>query len=237
MEIYIPNDMKKIELLRELQKYPLFTFNDFVRITKDKLSYAKNRIYRLKREGLVFGIERGKYTVHDDPMIFSTYIVLPSYISYWTALRYYNLTEQLPREIMIATSRIKSDIVFQGTRISFTKTKDVWGYEKERYMDFDIFVAEKEKAVIDCMTAKNAPFDEVTKAVERGDLDMKKLIAYALKTGNMTIAKRLGYLLEELGIDAKDLQENIDRNYVPLDWSFAKNGEKNRKWRIIDNRK
>lgn len=229
--------MKKISLLRNLAEYPLFTFNDFIRITKTSPGYAKNRIYRLRKEGLVFKIERGKYTLHDDPMVFSTYIVLPSYISYWTALRYYDLTEQLPREIMIATSRVKKDIVFQGVRISFTKTGDVWGYKKHRYMDSDIFMAEKEKAVIDCMTARNIPLDEVVKAVKSRELDSERLINYALKTRNKAVAKRLGYLLEKQGLSAEKLQENIDKNYTFLDWGFKRKGDKDKRWRVIVNRR
>lgn len=228
--------MKKIEIIRILERYPLFTLNDFVRITRKTSEYARTYLYRLKKEGLVFQIERGKYTIFDDPMISSSHIVIPSYISFWTAFRFYNFTEQLPIDIMIASSKPKKTIEFQGTKIRFFKTKHIWGYKKQRYIDFDIFVAEKEKCIIDSILLKNVPFDEIVKAIRTKDFDSKKLADYAIKTKNRSLMKRLGYLMESFDFEADKLTKQLDENYILLDWSGIKKGKRNKKWRIIANR-
>lgn len=229
--------MKKIILVKSLEEYPLFTFNEFVRITGKSSEYARTYLYRLKKEGLIFRIEKGKYTVHDDPLIFSSGIAVPSYISFWTAIRFYGFTEQLPKDIMLASPKPKETITFRGTKIRFFKTKHIWGYKKERYGNFDIFVAEKEKCIIDSMLLKNTPFDEIAKAVMTRDFDEKKLAEYAIKTKNKSLIKRLGYMMESYGLNAEELAGHLDNNYVLLDWSGAKKGAKNKKWKIIENRR
>ena len=99
------NRIKRIHLIKELEKYPLFTLKDLKEIINKGNEYSKLVLHRLKKDNLIFKIERNKYTIHNDPLIFLSSIVWPSYISCWTALRYYNLTEQLPQVFFVVTTR------------------------------------------------------------------------------------------------------------------------------------
>lgn len=229
--------MKKIEIIRELEKRPLFTFNEFVRMIAKTQKYARTYLYRLKKENHIFQVERGKYTVFDDPMIVSSHIMVPSYISFWTAIRFHNLTEQLPVDIMIAVPKSKKAIEFQGVKLRFFKMKHMWGYKKQRYRDFDIFVAEKEKCIVDSLLLKNTPFDEIAKAVKTKDFDARKLAEYGIKAGNKSLMKRLGYLMENFELETEKLARHLDNNYILLDWSGTEKGKKDKKWKIIVNRR
>jgi len=229
--------MNKIKLLKTLKTYPLFTFNDFIRIIRKNREYASTLLYRLRKEDLIYKIERGKYTLHDDPLIFASYIQIPSYISFWTASRFYDFTEQLPRDITIASAKPKREINFLGTKIKFIKMKNFFGYKKERYMNFNIFIAEKEKVVIDCLLTKSVPLDEVVKAIKTKELSINKLVKYAIKIKNKALIKRLGYLLEKSGYECRRLEKYTDINYIPLDPAFKVKGKKNKNWKIIVNRK
>ncbi len=51
--------MNKIRLVKELEKHPMFTFNEFVRMGGKGVKYSRTYLYRLKKEGLIFQIERG----------------------------------------------------------------------------------------------------------------------------------------------------------------------------------
>ena len=230
--------IEKIELLKKLENHPLFTFNDFVRITGITPKYARTLLYRLKKEKLIFSVMKGKYTLHDDPMIFASYIFVPSYISFWTALRFYDLTEQLPIEIMLATPVYRKTIKFMDTPITFTRIKEFWGYKKTKYGKFDIFIAEKEKCIIDSLLAKKVPLDEIFNALQTGDVNIEKLIEFAVKTENKSLMKRLGYMLEIYGTDASELEREVhsDRNYIALDWNLPRRGKINTKWKLIINR-
>jgi len=227
--------MKTIALSGALRKYPLFTINDLARLLRKDEKYVKVVAYRLMKDGIIKQVERGKYTIHDDAIEFASYIAVPSYISFWTALKFYGLTEQLPEQVMIAIPRSKKSIMFNGIIISFTNLKQFWGYSKIRYGAFDIMMAEKEKAIIDCLLAKNTPFDEVAKAIESDELDYNKLIAYTKRAGNTSAAKRIGYLMETYGKDSSELLEMLDFNYIRLNWSARISGQKNKKWKLIVN--
>ena len=227
--------MKKIELIRMLEKYPLFTFNEFVRITGKGVKYCRTHIYRLKKEKLVFEIEKGKYTAHENPLLFASFISFPSYISFWTALRFYNLTDQLPLNIMVASKKLRKEINFFDTKIKFYKIKHFWGYKKVRYEKFDIFIAEPEKCLVDSILMKLVPLNEIAKAIGSKEINLEKLKEFAIKTKNKSLIKRLGFLIEQSGARADELLKYIDYNYIILDVFQKKKGEKNKKWRIINN--
>lgn len=214
---------------------PLFTINDLSRITGKGDSYVKTLAYRLGKRGLIKHIERGKYTLHEDVIRFASHIATPSYISFWTALKIYGLTEQLPLGAMIAVARPKKEISFSGQKITFTKTSRFWGYGKMRYRDFDIFIADREKAVIDCLLAKNTPFDEAAKAILAKGLEYEKLMDYVQKAKNSSLAKRVGFLAEKAGLDASSMLHLADSNYIPLNWELKAKGRKDFRWKIIIN--
>ncbi len=232
--------MKKIALVRELEKYPVFTLATLRRIIKKDRNYAKLVIHRLKDEGLVLKIERNRYTVHKDPILVASNIVWPSYLSFWTALRYHNLTEQLPQNIFVITPRARKNrnIEFMGTRMSFVKVgpKYFFGFAKEPCRNFTILVARPEKALVDSALFRKISFSEISEIV-RENLDRispELIVQYCLKTKNNALIKRFGFLLETLGADFPE-KADINPNYIPLDYAMPKEGKKNKKWRIIEN--
>ena len=229
--------MKTIDLMKILQNYPLFTENDVAKIIKKKPEYIKTLLYRMKKRELIYRVERGKYTIYDDVFIFSSYISVPSYISLWSAIRYYNLTEQMPKIIFIMVPKSRKKLKFQNIPIEFVKTKYFFGYKREYHAGFEIFIAEPEKAIVDSLLSKKVPLDEITKAIKVKTLNIEKLITYAIKTKNKSLMKRLGFILEENRLKHQRLIRFIDNNYTILDPILKRKGKANKKWRIIDNRK
>jgi len=229
--------MKTINLLKILQKYAIFTENDVAKIVKKKPQYVKTLVYRLNKQKMVNKIERGKYTLNDDVLIFSSYIMTPSYIGLWSAIRYYNLTEQMPKTIFVMVPRSRSSLRYKNILIEFVKTKYFFGYKKENYRGFEIFMAEPEKAIIDSLISKKVPLDEIISSIKNKSIDTKKLINYAIKTKNKSLIKRLGFILEENKYNLQKRLKFVDNNYVVLDTALEKKGKLIKKWRIIDNRK
>jgi len=234
--------MKKIKLLKELEKYPVFNLKTIKELTKKENSYAKLLIFRLKKEGLIFDIEKNKYSLHEDPLIIASNLIWPCYLSFWTALRYYNLTEQLPKDIFVITTRArkKNQLEFRRTKIRFIKInpKYFFGFKKERYAGFDIFIAEPEKAVIDSALFKKISFSEIASILKENinDLNAEKLIDCLLKIRKKTLIKRFGFLLDSLGKDFFGrLKDYAYGQYIKLDYALPKRGIKNKKWKIIEN--
>ena len=234
--------MKRINLIRKLERYTVFNLKTLKQIIEKDNNYAKLVLYRLKNDKLIFEIEKNKYTVNKDPNIVASNIIWPCYISFWSALRYYNITEQLPHIINVITTRTrkKKEINFRGTKIIFTKIKPKYffGYRKERYHDFNIFIADKEKALIDSALFKKISFSEICSTVKGSidDIDKDLLVSYLIKIGNKALIKRFGFLLDKSGVSRyKKLKKFIDYKYIPLDYALKAKGEKNKQWKVIDN--
>lgn len=234
--------MKKIFLIKELEKYPVFTLKTVREIIEKNRDYAKLVVYRLKKDKIILEIERNKYTLQRDPLIVAGNILWPSYISCWSALRFHNLTEQLPQvtSVMTTRARRKREIIFGNTRIVFTKIKPEYffGYRKERYSNFDIFIAEKEKALIDSVLFKKISFSEIADIIGDNlqDINVNLLIDYLIKIKNKAMIKRFGFLLENLGIDTYDrFKEFLNYRYIPLDYAMTAEGKRDKKWRVVKN--
>lgn len=221
--------MNTILLLKQLDLYPIFTEKDILKITKTTKKYARTLLSRLVKKGYVYRIERGKYSLYDDPLVFSSHLAKSSYLSLWTALRYHNLTQQQPQNVFVMVKFPKRKITLSNTTINFIATKHFWGYKTERYRDFDIFVAEPEKNIIDCLLAR-LPLEYVIEAIELNQ-NPKKIAEYAKKTKNISLIKRLGYLLEKHKNSSYGLKP-LDYNYILLN-SAKRKGKKNKKWRLI----
>lgn len=219
------------EITKWAEERPLFTFKDAERNFEHDKKYLKVKLHRLVEKNKLKRIEKGKYTVHQDPVIYASHIETPSFLSLWTALRYYNLTTQQPTKIQVVTSRSKKDL----ENIEFHSTKKIFGYKKKMYKGFPVFIADKERLLIDCLRYRTVPVDELQELL--GEIDPEKTIGYTLNLKSKALNKRIGYLLEEkrpgeTEEKLEELHQDIDRNYTPLDLSKPSEGRKNSKWRI-----
>lgn len=225
--------LSTLQLVERLKAKPLFTLNQFCLLTGHPRKYAAVLLHRLAKRGILFRIERGKYTAHDDPLLFSSHIVQPSYLSLWTALSFHGLTTQLPRDVFVAAKSRPRKLKFRETTIAFIRAEP-WGFQKRGYRGMDIFVAEPEKLLIDILATGIVPFSEMEELL--AGIDAEKAVAYALRTGNRSLMKRVGFLLEERGYAADKLLSYLDRNLVALVKGGKRKGHVNPKWRLLDNR-
>ena len=221
---------KEYELIEKINKsgIALFSAGDITKLLGWEKKTAYKIINNLKRKDVILGVT-GRYFISSlfgqhDPLSIASQIAWPAYISFWTALNYYKLTEQLPLTIFVVTTKQKRDLKFESNRIKFVRiSKDrFFGYRK---VD-DTVIAEKEKALIDSLLLPrySGGVREISKCLKNswGELDKKILVEYALRMKNKSLLKRLGYLIEtgNLGMDEKlieKLQENIGRGYSKLD--------------------
>lgn len=149
----------------------------------------------LAGDGYLKRAERGVYYTKDaNEYEAASRILFPSYISLVSALRFHNLTEQIPRRIYVVGIRQHKAIAdLNGYIVEFSKAKKelMYGYGK---VD-GVFVADPEKAVID-MLYFNRFTGYAEEAVESGKLDRAKLERYALQSGIASIVKKIGAMLD-----------------------------------------
>ena len=229
----------RVELLRELANQTVFSTAQFRALTGETEASARVHLMRLRRSGEVHSLWRDRFTVHDDPWLVASHIVWPSYISLWSAFRHHGMTTQVPGAVWVVTSARAHDTDLGGREIRFvtTKPKAMFGYRKEWYRGFEVFIAEPEKAIIDALLLRRLPFWAVREALQvPRAIRRDRLVGMARRTGNGAVAKRVGYLLEESGYGALDrLRDLVHRDWTLLDWAMPASGRRDARWRLVVN--
>lgn len=230
--------MKPKELIEYLKTNNLyvFTFLDIQRAVANK-SYAKIFVHRMINSKLIERIKKGVYALNEaDLEVVATSISYPSYISFLNALSFRNTIDQIPVDIDVVTYKYQKSLTFRGTKINFIKFKHdlIWGYAREN-LNGVAFIAETEKAILDSLYLHRFPLRHVDEAIKQANIE--KLVDYTIKFSIPSVAKRIGYLLDEHGFDFYERLSNmIKGKYVYLSLVKSRKGKKIKKWLIIDNR-
>jgi predicted transcriptional regulator of viral defense system len=220
--------MYETELVDKLSKMPLFSLADVSQIVKSR-EYAKVVIRRMVKNEEVKRIKRDAYTFHEDPILVSTFLVKPSYVSSVSSLYLHKKITQIPNEVFCFTNNLPKKFFFV-VPINFFHTDFFFGFELEKYGEFEILVATDEKAIID--SVGKVPLSVVEEAFE--DLKIDRIIGYLKKIGKSSFAKRIGFLLERNGYDVyHELKGLIKGNYISLDPLIKSHKRKNRKWKVF----
>jgi predicted transcriptional regulator of viral defense system len=230
----------------------VFTFSEAKEVLGISNRKLSNLLYRLAESRWLEHIERGRYIFlpleagpeadyATNPLIIARKLISPYYIGFATALNYHGMTEQVSRITYIAGVKPKKAMKFHEEEYKFVKLakKRFFGFRDEWLGNMKFNLSDKEKTVIDCLFMPEY-CGGITEAVKafKGELDYGKLYDYSLRMEDVGVLKRLGYILDALEIghetEAK-LSEKVGGGFALLDPSGRKNGNINRKWRIIEN--
>lgn len=218
-----------VELLDWAEERPLFTVTEAARATGMNRASLREKLSRLARRDELTRVERGKYTVHDDPVIYATYVETPSFLSLWSGLRFYDLTAQQPTRAQVIAATGRDDL----PGVEFFVSSDMFGFGRRRYAAFEVFVADEERLLVDCLARRQVPVSELVGLVE--SVDVERAEECAARFGRNSVRKRVGYLVEAIRGETVDALRVSDRNYPLLDLSGPENGEKDASWRLTVN--
>lgn len=227
----------------------IFTADEAKAILHGKKPSVIKLLHDLTKKRWLFRLSKGKYLIlpleagaepqfTEHEFVIASKLIFPYYLSYWSALNYYGLTEQVSKTIFIATTKRRQEKEIKGLKFKFTTLdkRKFFGFKKIMLNRHAVNIAEREKAIIDCLDLPRNCGDitEAVKAVSeaREELDFKKLVAYGKRMHKAAILNRLGYILELWGIEANFLP---GRYYVLLDPTNKKTRSYNKKWKIIEN--
>lgn len=243
--------ISSLSTAQTLLQHGLYAFNS--RTVADLFDLDKFQtarlLHRMERDGLVAAVERGKYLllgltpekVLSNPLYIGVSMVSPAYISFWSALHFHGLTEQVPLTVFVATTRRKSQMTFHGTRYQFVtiKPQAFFGYRRELVDDLPILIADEAKTILDSLILPEyaGGIAEAAKAlqiaVSEKMLDVNELIAYAVRLKSGSLASRLGYLLELLHQPTEGLP--VPQGPVLLDPHQTERGTFHSRWKIYAN--
>lgn len=184
-------------------------------------------LLRLRR-GLYAGLGRLPGSIEVHPFAVATRLVSPAAISHWSALHHHGLTEQVPRHVTASTPRkvvtpsMRSPSetqrreggkhLWQTKGVAyeyFTVTLDRFFGIEEIWVDehFRVPIYDKERSLLDGFVTPRVfgSLSEPLGILEEhlGALDLEKIIAYAVRLGKASVARRLGWALDRLGVPSR----------------------------------
>ena len=229
-------DMQRDILVRDLKANGMFVFRigDVVRLTGLKRDSVKVMLHRHVRDGWMWRITRGVYSITDNARVVATSISHPSYISFSTAYHLHGVMEQIPHTMTVATSRGRKPIDTDIGSFSFVQLRPslMFGYRKERYADGDSTIAELEKAVVDSVyLPRHVAITDTIEAVRMCDID--RLEAYAERSGIEVVRRRIGLLVER--VHGQSTIEPVGRTVYVLNPSRRDRGTFDASWRMYVN--
>jgi predicted transcriptional regulator of viral defense system len=211
----------------------------------------------LARRGWLARVRRGLYVAVpldarrsgewiEDSWVVAERLFSPCYIGGWSACEHWDLTEQTFRTLLVVTSRRvrERDITIQGIpfhltvrqRTAFFGTAPVWRGRNR------VSVSDPSRTIIDLLDdpqlggGVRSTADALNEYLGGAHRNDKLLIEYAERLGNGAVFKRLGYLLEQAGVDAGELVqacfENRTSGLASLDPSMKGRGRIVRRWRL-----
>ncbi len=170
----------------------------------------------------------------------------PCYVGGWSACEYWDLTEQLSRTLLVVTSRTvhQRDVMMQGLPIRLTArpeeklfgTTGVWRGQTP------VQVSDPSRTIVDILDdprlgggMRNGA-DVLGQYLASPHRDDALLVSYGDRVANRTVFKRLGYLVEHLGVEAPSLvaacMERRSEGITSLDPSVKGPGRIMRRWRL-----
>lgn len=200
----------------------------------------KNWLARLtKGTFMLLPLEAGpepSYTEHE--FVIASHLIEPYYLSYWPVLNYYGWTEQKSRTVFVATTKRKRNLKILGIDYKFVtlNKRKFFGFTPVEIDGKAVNVAEREKAIVDCLDFPkySGGIVEVAKSIWNGreELDAARMLGYASRLGNRAALSRLCYLLDLFGIQSVRLDAG---SYSLLDPLRKREGRYISRFSIIEN--
>lgn len=184
--------------------------------------------------------ETGEYTEHE--FVIASHLADPMYISYWTALNYHGLTEQVPLTVFAATTDQVPDREIHGvtyTFVTLTAAK-FFGYDSVAVDTQQVNVASVEKTLVDCADHPEhcGGIGELAKGLAAADLEQATLTEYLQRLGNGAAIKRIVYLADLLDVELAQRDELVaafTSGYSKLDPTRGDEGRHVSEYRLLVN--
>lgn len=221
-------------------------------------NYTKAVLHELVKKGWIARLTRGIYLVipleagperlwSEKAAVVAQHLVRPSAVAYWSALHYWHLTEQAPRVTFVQTPtrRSRREVEVLGMRFRFVTVgqKRFFGLVTHSAGGQPIIVTDREKTLIDAADRPelSGGIAQLAEALRQGarDVDWTKLDAHLVRFGVGAVYKRLGYLVEALGIPMPQVetrlamwQSHLTAGISRLEPGGTDNGRTVTRWRL-----
>jgi predicted transcriptional regulator of viral defense system len=208
--------------------------------------WAEDGWLRRVRRGLYIGVPvdaANPAAWSEDALLVAAEVWSPCYFTGWTAASHWALTEQVFRTTVLKTSeRVRTSSVrlldHDYTITHVAEDSLAWGLRAEWREDIRLRFADPARTVVDILDAPRLG-GGIRHAAEvlmayLDEQDPARLVEYGHRLGNRAVFKRLGYLIETLGLDlpdiVRDCQERISSGISALDPDGPDGGRRAGRW-------
>lgn len=217
---------------------------------------AAKKLARWAEQGWVRRVRRGLYigipvdaanpaTWSEDALVVAAEVFSPCYFTGWTAANHWSLTEQVFQTTVLKTServRATSDrMLDHGYLLSHVASDSMsWGLKTEWRGSVPLRFADPARTVAETLDAPRIG-GGIRHAAEiltayLDEYDAAALLDAAEKLGNRAVFKRLGYLVDTLGLEQSDLLEachdRLSSGISPLDPDGPSGGTRIMRWSL-----
>ncbi len=176
---------------------------------------VRNTLSRLVRKGYLQRVKRGSYMLvpfgHTDhvahELAAAPSMVADYYVSFWSALSYWGMTEQLPRRVTVAVPKPQRTRTFQGASYRFVTLapRYYFGFQAVEIDGREVNLAGREKAILDCLLhpCHCGGLGEPVKALreQADELDWAKMADHLSRMVSSALERRLHYCLNRFGLE------------------------------------
>jgi predicted transcriptional regulator of viral defense system len=193
-------------------------------------AYTTNVLSRLEKGGWLHRLERGTYMIipleagperrwSESALVIAPYLIEPAAVAYWSALHFWQLTEQIPHTVFVQSTARKSQrekeilgMVFRFITVVETK---FFGVTQKTLDGQPIYITDREKTLVDVADRPDLSGGSVQLAqalqAAAGDLDWPQLDHYLRRWPTTSPLKRIGYLVETLDLSMPDQETYLTR--------------------------
>jgi predicted transcriptional regulator of viral defense system len=232
------------------------------------ITHLRLIISSLASSGWIEIIKRGVYVMKSplysgeiSPFAIANALIHPMAISHWSACAHYGFTTQSPAMIQASTPKKvitpemragsanspRGRAVWQAYSLEFefinVNQKLFWGFDKIWVSSWhQVNITDPERTALD-LIARSDIFGGISAAIEilenaLGQINVNRLVEYALTYDTGSVIKRLGWVLERLDVSERELEPlkiYPVKRYYPLDPSLDMDAPKNIRWHILEN--
>lgn len=181
------------KLLKEINNIPknFFSIQDLSKISSLEKSSLKVAVSRAVKAGDIIKLTSGLYTKNINDISWENlaiYIYNPSYVSFESALSYYNILSQRSSSLTLSTCKRKKEINIYNHFIVYRhiKSNHFWGYIRNN----DYLIAGAEKAFLDlAYLSLNGYGHFDPEEMNLSLLDQEKIKKYLKKFNNKRLTK------------------------------------------------
>lgn len=241
------------------EKVSIITKEQFDKYFNFPKRVKEKTLFRLKKKGILTAIKRGVYfysPLESGPAGSSiNEFLIPSvffpkgnyYIGYSTMYNYYGFTDQIFQTMYVLNTSLQREKTIGNMRFKMIKisARRMYGFEKIKIKDTEVIVSDKERTLVDMLYFSGPvgglkiALDILKEQAKDRNIDLSKLIKYAVGFPNVSSRKRIGFALEQTGLSDKILEPLLKSvkktSLVTLYPSKSRKGKINRKWMVIEN--